>query len=646
MSEHDFDPYYKWLGIPAAEQSPHFYRLLGVSLFETDMEVIENAANRQIAHLRTCSLGPQGEIAQRILNEVTNAKINLLNASKKISYDAQLLKAGWQLPQDDASLNQSLGTVPRPVANQTASPASKPQSNLAKPVSQVDEVYAGTRRPQRTTHYTLKVDRSRRSSAASKSRKKNSSWFTMVGLILGGVSGICVAIVLLWLVAESDPLGLFTKQRPTALRAEEPKVQLEARLNRDGRTSSSSNAPAQRTQTRPQTDTSIESDVVRDPSANSIESRPINPAESEDLLANDSEPMSVTQESGPEPNLPNLADIIETGQGLGSGTRAWKLNSGDVITGTYIGYENDLVQIGTADGETRQITLSSFEEMEHLVLSDAIQFQKLPFGDGVGFDPNAMSLEESRVLHEKFPRSPYAGLLVAYTLSEKSKNYNDYKAAQNILKKTFERIQNHHQLVEGRHNVTLNSIHNNQAILYIRDHKFDAAATSFVNGIKQDPNNTVTLGNAYQLYQNNEQAVSKGSRGYLNLTSKTKLRKAVAGFQPVRPTNVWFYSFDVNVPVHANEEAKAFTAQHSMNGSQLTASNTWCITCKGKGAYACLVCRGDGVVSSIEAGTVSADAVTGSMVVPQAKAGRCSACTSGNFKCTLCNLGRIQPARL
>ena len=38
-----FDPYHQWLGIPAAEQPPNHYRLLGVPLLESDLDVIEVA---------------------------------------------------------------------------------------------------------------------------------------------------------------------------------------------------------------------------------------------------------------------------------------------------------------------------------------------------------------------------------------------------------------------------------------------------------------------------------------------------------------------------------------------------------------------------------------------------------------------------
>jgi hypothetical protein len=51
--EAGFDPYHQWLGISPKDQPANHYRLLGVELFEVDHEVIENAADRQMAYLRT-----------------------------------------------------------------------------------------------------------------------------------------------------------------------------------------------------------------------------------------------------------------------------------------------------------------------------------------------------------------------------------------------------------------------------------------------------------------------------------------------------------------------------------------------------------------------------------------------------------------
>ncbi len=46
-----FDPYHKWLAIPKDQRPPTHYQLLGVSPTETDVEVIDEAALRQMAHV-------------------------------------------------------------------------------------------------------------------------------------------------------------------------------------------------------------------------------------------------------------------------------------------------------------------------------------------------------------------------------------------------------------------------------------------------------------------------------------------------------------------------------------------------------------------------------------------------------------------
>ena len=40
-----FDPYYTWLGIPPKDQPPNHYRLLAIERFESNADVIANAAD-------------------------------------------------------------------------------------------------------------------------------------------------------------------------------------------------------------------------------------------------------------------------------------------------------------------------------------------------------------------------------------------------------------------------------------------------------------------------------------------------------------------------------------------------------------------------------------------------------------------------
>ena len=84
------DPYHRWLGIPPDEQPAHHYRLLGLAEFEDDPEVIRDAAERQMSHVRGYGLGKHAELSQKILNELGRAKACLLDAEKKKEYDHRL----------------------------------------------------------------------------------------------------------------------------------------------------------------------------------------------------------------------------------------------------------------------------------------------------------------------------------------------------------------------------------------------------------------------------------------------------------------------------------------------------------------------------------------------------------------------------
>ena len=85
-----FDPYHQWLGIPPAEQPPNYYRLLGVGVFESNPDVISNAADRQMAHIKTFQMGQHVADSQRLLSEVVTARTCLLNNESRAAYDLQL----------------------------------------------------------------------------------------------------------------------------------------------------------------------------------------------------------------------------------------------------------------------------------------------------------------------------------------------------------------------------------------------------------------------------------------------------------------------------------------------------------------------------------------------------------------------------
>ena len=85
-----FDPYYTWLGIPPAEQPANHYRLLAIARFESNEDVIINAADQRMAYVRTFQTGKHIKESQRLLNEISAAQVCLLDPPKKQAYDDQL----------------------------------------------------------------------------------------------------------------------------------------------------------------------------------------------------------------------------------------------------------------------------------------------------------------------------------------------------------------------------------------------------------------------------------------------------------------------------------------------------------------------------------------------------------------------------
>ena len=87
-----FDQYHVWLGIPPAEQPPTHYRLLGIAEGESDPEVIDCAADRQMAHIRSFATGKHSAASQRLLNELAAARLCLLNPGSKARYDRRVIR--------------------------------------------------------------------------------------------------------------------------------------------------------------------------------------------------------------------------------------------------------------------------------------------------------------------------------------------------------------------------------------------------------------------------------------------------------------------------------------------------------------------------------------------------------------------------
>jgi hypothetical protein len=85
-----FDPYHIWLGISPDEQPPTPHRLLGIAPDETDKETIRKAALQRNAFIRQFSLGEQGKIAERLLNEIAAARDNILAGEVQTAVETPL----------------------------------------------------------------------------------------------------------------------------------------------------------------------------------------------------------------------------------------------------------------------------------------------------------------------------------------------------------------------------------------------------------------------------------------------------------------------------------------------------------------------------------------------------------------------------
>ncbi|MBW3595678.1 MAG: hypothetical protein KY475_00220 [Planctomycetes bacterium] len=189
-----FDPYYRWLGIPPEEQPPDRYRLLGVPPFERDVEVIQNAVDRQMMHIRTFQAGPHSAESQRILNEIAAARACLLDPAQKAAYDRRLYAELHQPPPQPPTEPQPPAPAPVPTAYPVTSPDPTPPARAP---------YGPTFPPAPARRKT----RRRRKSGDRTVRE-------IVGVVVGGVSGVAIALAVLWYGFGVDALGVMARFAP------------------------------------------------------------------------------------------------------------------------------------------------------------------------------------------------------------------------------------------------------------------------------------------------------------------------------------------------------------------------------------------------------------------------------------------------
>ena len=177
----NFDPYHKWLGIAPEERLPTHYRLLGLNLFESDPDVIEAAADRQMTYLQEVSQGSEVEQAQKLLAEVAEARLCLLNQEKKSVYDARLreqleaIEGGQRLRSQSKNVKQnSKSKVEKASSEPTLTARKKKQARDSNP-SQLAKA-----RRARTAQHSDST-----STAPSKPERSDKRRLFIAGAVLG-----------------------------------------------------------------------------------------------------------------------------------------------------------------------------------------------------------------------------------------------------------------------------------------------------------------------------------------------------------------------------------------------------------------------------------------------------------------------------
>lgn len=137
--DENFDPYESWLGLPPGASHDH-YALLGLPRFESDPALIEQRADERLRLVRGFQTGPRGRYTQKLLNELTAAKLCLLSPTARQSYDDLLRvlpQGAWTETEQEegpAELPPGVGPVPSamplppPVAPMGAAPPAEEEA--------------------------------------------------------------------------------------------------------------------------------------------------------------------------------------------------------------------------------------------------------------------------------------------------------------------------------------------------------------------------------------------------------------------------------------------------------------------------------------------------------------------------------------
>ncbi|WP_417731884.1 hypothetical protein [Rosistilla oblonga] len=201
-----FDSLQTWFGIPSQEQPANHYRLLGIELFESSVETIDAGFEQRMTYLHGCSTGEHAEQAEKLMNEVSAARLILLNPEKKASYDASLRRS-LAAPVVAVAAAPVVPAAPAAPISPTARPAPPRQARptLAPPVRpSAPQNPFGSLSPRSATdakNFAIRTPESdSRDAETPKSNRSAQNWIivgfsVLVSCLLLGLVALILALV-------------------------------------------------------------------------------------------------------------------------------------------------------------------------------------------------------------------------------------------------------------------------------------------------------------------------------------------------------------------------------------------------------------------------------------------------------------------
>ena len=110
----------EWSGVPPGERPPNYYAILGLALYELDMEAIRNAAADRMKTFAQKRF-KHAELGTQILNRACPCGVCLTDQESKAAYDQRLRVAlSPQAADPTASTADTPATAPEGDSNEQA----------------------------------------------------------------------------------------------------------------------------------------------------------------------------------------------------------------------------------------------------------------------------------------------------------------------------------------------------------------------------------------------------------------------------------------------------------------------------------------------------------------------------------------------